>query len=93
MANSSIPDVGTRVSVHMFARDLLAHQNLVQVETHPESGNDWPILTFSDGAGGRIAISGDRSSLRMMVSGLLEGLRDPDPDPDPDPPAVEEEAA
>jgi hypothetical protein len=85
MATGSIPHVGTRVSVQMFAGDVLAHQNLILVETYPGAG--YLSVVFSDGAGCKVAITGDRSSLRLLLSAASAQLGTvPDPDPDPDPP-------
>jgi hypothetical protein len=72
MASSSIPRRGTRVSVQMFAGDLLAHQGLVHVESYPE--HDYVSALLSDGAGVKVALTGDRSSVRMVLSALLERL-------------------
>lgn len=79
--------VGTRTDVMLFAQDILRHAGLVQVEQYPSSGY-WSV-GLSDGDGARIAITGDRSSLAMIMSAALQQLRPPDPDPDPDPPAEE----
>jgi hypothetical protein len=86
--NSTVPNVGSRVHLQVFAQDLLRHSYLVQVETYPTSG--YVAATFSDGAGATIAITGDRSSVRMVLSAALAQLG-PD-DPEPDPPAAEEAA-
>lgn len=72
MADRSIPQVGTRVSVTLYAGDLLAHANLVTVETY--SGAGYVSAMFNDGAGVRLAISGDRSSVRMVLSAALSQL-------------------
>jgi hypothetical protein len=72
MADRSIPQVGTRVSITMFAGDLLAHQGLVSVESYESSGYVSALL--SDGGGVKVAVTGDRSSVRMIVSALLAQL-------------------
>jgi hypothetical protein len=90
MANSSIPHVGTRVSVQMFAGDVLAHQNLILVERYADP--HYMSVLLSDGAGCKVAITGDRSSLRLLLSAALAQLGtvpDPDPDPVPEPPEAE----
>jgi hypothetical protein len=86
MASGSIPHVGTRVSVQMFAGDVLAHQGLVEVEHY--HGADGVGAMFSDGGGVRVVFSGDRSSVRMVLSAALAQLG-PEVDPDPDPPEAE----
>ncbi len=86
MATGSIPHVGTRVSVQMFAGDLLAHQGLVSVEHYQGAGGVGAM--FSDGAGVRVVISGDRSSVRMVLAAAL-GQLGPEVEPDPDPPEAE----
>jgi hypothetical protein len=71
MASSRIPNVGTRVNLQLFAGDVLSHQGLVTVEQYrPESMS----VVFRDGAGVYVAISGDRSSLRMILSAALADL-------------------
>jgi hypothetical protein len=82
MANRRLPDVGSRVNLQMFAGDLLSHQGLVTVERN--LGH--MTVVFRDGAGVRVAISGDRSSLRMILSAALadlgpESAAEPDPEP------------
>ncbi len=72
MASSRVPNVGTRVNLQMFAGDILAHQGLVTVETH--TGLDRMTVVFRDGDGVRVGISGDRSSLRMILSAALADL-------------------
>jgi hypothetical protein len=72
MVDRSIPQVGTRVSVTMFAGDILAHQHLVQVESYPSSG--YVSARFRDGAGVDVAVTGDRSSVRMVLSAALAEL-------------------
>jgi hypothetical protein len=72
MAESIVPAMGTRVSVQMFARDLLAHAGLVRVEKY--STSDIQSVVLADGAGVTVAISGDLSSLRLVVSAALERL-------------------
>jgi hypothetical protein len=69
MAIGNIPDVGSRVNLQMFARDLLAHQGLVSVEDYPELESISAV--FSDGAGVKVSLSGDRSSLRMILTAAL----------------------
>ncbi len=73
--------VGSRVSVQLFAQDLLAHQLLVTVETY--SGSGYTSAVFSDGAGVKVAVTGDRSSVRMVLSAALAQLG-----PDPESPEV-----
>jgi hypothetical protein len=72
MADRSIPQVGTRVSVQVFAGDLLAHQGLITVESYESSGYVSALL--SDGAGVKVAVTGDRSSVRMVLAAALEQL-------------------
>ena len=72
MATGNIPDVGSRVNVQLFAGDLLAHQGLVSVESYQSSG--YVSARFSDGAGVQVAITGDRSSVRMVLAAALAGL-------------------
>ncbi len=64
--------VGSRVSVQLFAGDLLAHQGLVSVESYDSSG--YVSAVFSDGAGVKVAVTGDRSSVRMVLSAALSQL-------------------
>jgi hypothetical protein len=89
MPASNIPNIGSRVNVQLFAGDLLAHQGLVTV-AGPYESSGYVSAVFSDGGGVKVALSGDRSSVRMVVSAVLAQLGS---DPDLDPPAVEEEAA
>jgi hypothetical protein len=86
MATGSIPHVGTRVSVQMFAGDVLAHAGLVEVEHY--QGADGVGALFSDGAGVRVVFSGDRSSVRMVLSAALAQLG-PEVELNPDPPEAE----
>ena len=79
MQNSTVPNVGSRVHLQVFAQDLLRHSYLVQVETYPTSG--YVAATFSDGAGVTFALTGDRSSVRMVLSAALAQLGPDDPDP------------
>jgi hypothetical protein len=72
MASASVPAVGTRVNVQVFASDLLAHQGLVQVTDYPSSG--YVGARFDDGAGVTVVLSGDRSSVRMVLSAALDQL-------------------
>ena len=72
MADRSIPQVGTRVSVTLFAGDLLAHQHLVLIESYESSG--YVSARFRDGAGADVAVTGDRSSVRMVLSAALSQL-------------------
>ena len=76
-----MPDVGSRVNVQLFARDLLAHQGLVSVEFYESSG--YVSARFSDGAGAQVAFTGERSSVRMVLSAALAGLG-----PDVEPPEM-----
>jgi hypothetical protein len=73
MARRRLPEVGSRVNLQMFASDLLSHQGLVTVENHL-SGSNLMSVVFRDGAGVHVAISGDRSSLRMVLSAALADL-------------------
>jgi hypothetical protein len=73
MANRRLPDVGSRVNLQMFAGDILAHQGLVTVERYATLGNLQTVV-FRDGAGVQVGISGDRSSLRMILSAALADL-------------------
>jgi hypothetical protein len=72
MASASVPEVGTRVNVQVFAQDLLAHQGLVSVEHYESSG--YVSARFSDGAGVQVAVTGERSSVRMVLSAALDQL-------------------
>jgi hypothetical protein len=74
MADRSIPQVGTRVSITMFAGDVLAHQGQVRVESYPSSGYVSALL--SDGAGVKVSVTGERSSVRMVLAAALEQLAD-----------------
>jgi hypothetical protein len=84
MATGSIPNIGSRVSVQLFAGDMLAHAGLVSIERYADVG--YLSALFSDGGGVKVALTGDRSSVRMVLSAALTQLG---PD-DPEPPAVEE---
>jgi hypothetical protein len=87
MANSSIPYTGSRVSVHSFVSDLTGPG---QVTVEQGVNPDWASMRLDDGHGMQFVLSGDRSTLRMLVAGVL---RDLGPDgPDPQPPAAEEAA-
>jgi hypothetical protein len=72
MVTSSISQVGTRIDLMIFAQDVLAHQGLVQVETY--ASLDSQAVVVSDGAGARVALVGDRSSLRMVLEAALSQL-------------------
>ncbi len=72
MATGNIPDVGSRVNVQMFAGDLLTHQGLISVESYPSFG--YVSARFSDGAGVQIAMTGERSSVRMVLTVALSNL-------------------
>jgi hypothetical protein len=67
--------------VQLFARQLTSNQGAVAYEEYPEF--DSGSVSFSDGAGVRVSLSGDRSSLRMVLSAALALVRPPDPDHDP----------
>lgn len=85
MARPSI--TGARVSVHAFTSDILSYG---RAEVEDGANVDWRSIRLEDGYGLSFTLSGDRSSLRLLVSRLLTSLQ---PDPDPDPPAAEEDAA
>ncbi len=72
MASASVPRVGSRCNIQVFAQDLLAHQGLVQVVDYP--GASYVGALFSDGAGVQISLTGDRSSVRMVLSAALSQL-------------------
>jgi hypothetical protein len=72
MAIGRLPEMGSRVNVQLFASDLLAHQGLVQVEAYPEI--EYVSATLSDGKGVKVALTGDRSSIRMILSAALYRL-------------------
>jgi hypothetical protein len=76
--NARIPDVGTRVNVQMFAGDLLARPGLVTVESYEASGYVSALL--SDGDGVKVAITGDRSSVRLALSAALIQLGGDEPE-------------
>jgi hypothetical protein len=79
---SPIPTVGTRVSVTMFAADILSHAGMVTVERYAGLGPALSVVV-QDGAGARITISGDRSSLRLILAAALGDLGPDAPDPEP----------
>jgi hypothetical protein len=81
MARGSVPTIGTRVNVQLFASDILSHQGLVTVEPH--SGIDRLTVVFRDGDGARVAISGDRSSLRLILTAAMAQIP---PEVAPEPP-------
>ena len=70
-------DVTSRVDIQLFVTDLLAQRDPVAFERYP--GQDHGSLRLEDGAGLKVAISGDRSSLRMLLSGALTQLAPPNP--------------
>jgi hypothetical protein len=72
MATARLPEMGSRVNVQMFAGDVLAHAGLVSVESYPEIQH--VSATLSDGKGVKVALTGDRSSLRMILSAALAEL-------------------
>src|SRR6266487_4487366 len=72
MASASVPYIGTRVSITLFAGDLLAHQGQVSVESYESSG--YVSAMLSDGVGVKVAVTGDRSSVRMVLSAALAQL-------------------
>ncbi len=80
MANRSISYRGSRVSVHAFATDILSTDGRAEVEDG--ANTDWKSIRLEDGVGMTFTLSGNRSSLRLLVSRLLADLQ-PDPDPDP----------
>ncbi len=77
MASGSVPNMGTSVNVQLFARDLLAHQGLVSVESYESSGYVSALL--SDGTGVKVSVTGDRSSVRMVLSAALAQLGPDEP--------------
>jgi hypothetical protein len=81
LASRSVPTIGTRVNVQLFAGDLLAHQNLIMVESYTDL--EAVSAVFSDGAGVKVSLTGDRSSLRMILSAALAGIL---PEVAPEPP-------
>jgi hypothetical protein len=83
MANNSIPHVGSRTSVQVFAVDVLKHQGLVQVETYQSSG--YSSVLLGDGAGVKVAVTGTPEELRELLEAALAALG---PDDDPDPPGA-----
>jgi hypothetical protein len=88
MASRRIPNVGTRVNLQMFAGDILSHQGLVTVEQYqPDSMS----VVFRDGAGVHVGISGDRSSLAMILSAALADLGPESQEPEPPPEEAEHE--
>ncbi len=82
MASRRLPDVGSRVNVQVFASDLLNHQGLITVENRL-SGSNLMSVVLRDGAGVHVAISGDRSSLRMVLSAALADLGPEFQEPEP----------
>jgi hypothetical protein len=82
MARTSIPYTGSRVSVHCFISDVIS-DGRVQVEDGTVHG--WAAVRLEDGHNLTFTLSGDRSSLRMVVAGIL---RDLTPDDDSEPPAA-----
>jgi hypothetical protein len=89
MAIGSIPNVGSRVNVTLFASDILSHQGQVSVERYQQLGPAFSVVV-RDGAGVQVAISGDRSSLRMILSAALADLG---PEFQPEPPEEEPESS
>lgn len=84
MPNGSIPEFrGARVTITCFIRDIVDGGE-VEVERSVVDG--WASLKVRDGRGLSFALSGDRSTLRMLLADALGDLT-PDPDPDPEPPA------
>jgi hypothetical protein len=79
---SAIPSVGSRVSVTVFAADILRHQGQVTVERYQQLGPAFSVV-FRDGAGVTVAFLGDRSSLRLILSAALADLGPEAPDPEP----------
>ena len=71
----------TRVNMQLFVRDLLAQRPPMAWESYQNGAGS---LVMDDGAGIRVAHTGDPSSLRMLLSGGLEQLGPPDP-PEPEP--------
>lgn len=68
----------TRVDVQMFAGDLLARADAVMFERYA-SGRGGLRLDAGDGV--KVVITGDRSSLRLLVSAALTQLAPPNPPP------------
>jgi len=66
----------------VFASDLLNHQGLITVENRL-SGSNLMSVVLRDGAGVHVAISGDRSSLRMVLSAALADLGPEFQEPEP----------
>jgi len=81
----------SRIDVQLFVRDLLGQRDPITYERHPNT-DDHGSLRLDDGAGLKVAISGDRSSLRVLVAGALAQLgpdvvpteRHDEPPPDPE---------
>lgn len=69
----------SRVLVQMFAGDLLAHPP--SFEHYPALGVQEGAVVLDDGDGTRVAVSGDRSSLRLLFAGALAQLGPPQPPP------------
>ncbi len=84
MAVGNIPNMGTRVNLQLFAGDLLAHQNLITVEAYPDL--EAVSAVFSDGAGVKVSFTGDRSSLRMILTAAMAQIP---PEAAPEPPEEE----
>jgi hypothetical protein len=80
MASSSIPYTGSRVSVHSFVGDVTGPGH---VTVEQGANPSWAAMRIDDGHGMQFTLSGDRSSLRLLVSGVLAQLT---PDSQPDPP-------
>jgi hypothetical protein len=78
---SAIPTVGSRVNLTLFAGDLLAHQGLITVEAYPDL--EAVSAVFSDGAGVKVSFTGDRSSLRLILTAAMAQIP---PEVAPEPP-------
>jgi hypothetical protein len=87
MATGSISYTGSRVTIHAFVGDI-AGPGRVGVEQG--ANPSWAAIRLDDGHGMQFTLSGDRSSLRMLVAGVLAQLT---PEPDPAAAAATEEAA
>lgn len=68
----------TRVDVQMFAGDLLAQRDAVVYE-HYQGTDDRGSLRLDPGDGVKLAITGDRSSIRLLISAALTQLAPPNP--------------
>jgi hypothetical protein len=86
MDNDSIPHIGSRTSVQLFAADVLSHQGLVQVETYQSSG--YSSVLLGDGVGVKIALTGTPEELREVLEAALAATS-----PSPEPPAASGVAA